>query len=89
WLVPVDALLPRCPAVRLTPAGLLRATHGNALDATHCAADERPSSGPPTWPAVRLLAPDGRLVAVAPAGAAGSAAGTAPAWPLHPAIVLT
>lgn len=88
-MVPLERLLPRCPVVRLTPSGLVRATHGNEVDASHCASDERPEGGSPTWPAVRLFGPDGRLVAIARQGRPGAAAAPPGAWPLHPAIVLT
>jgi tRNA pseudouridine55 synthase len=81
-LVPMDVLLPRVPAVRLTEEGRRRVTHGQEVAAPHLAPDE---AGPLVhadagegW--VRLLDAAGALVAVArPGSLPGS---------LHPAIVL-
>lgn len=87
-LVPLDRLLPGCPAVTLTAEGLARVCHGNTVEAAHCAHDGRGAAGPGPWPAVRLLAPDGRLVAINLPPAPGKSGGDHP-WPLHPAIVLT
>jgi tRNA pseudouridine55 synthase len=75
-LVPMDALLPEFPAVVLDEAGMRRAEHGNEV--TVAATGDSPGvmgDGP-----VRLLTPDGRLLAIArPAGGPGV---------LHPAVVL-
>jgi tRNA pseudouridine55 synthase len=74
-LTPADAL-PDLAAVRLTDSGLRRATHGNPVGPEHLsgrwippATDARP---------VKVLAPDGRLVALA--RSRGGA--------LHPVVVL-
>lgn len=87
-LIPMERLLPGCPAVRLTEAGLVRVSHGNSVDRPHCSHDGRPDHAVGTWPAVRLLAPDGRLVALSTAEVPGVSAADG-VWPLHPAIVLT
>ena len=75
-LSPAEAL-PDLPAVRLTEAGLRRALHGNPLGPEHLAGRWVP---PATSPGCRcrLLAPDGRLVALA--HSRGGA--------LHPVVVL-
>jgi tRNA pseudouridine55 synthase len=74
-LTPAEALAD-LPAVRLTPAGLKRAAHGNSLSPQHLAGQSVPS---PTGGApVRCLAEDGRLVALA--HSRGGA--------LHPVMVL-
>jgi tRNA pseudouridine55 synthase len=70
------AALPHLPSVQLTPLGLKRAVHGNALGPEHLEGRWIPphgSGGP-----VRVLGPDGRLVALA--HSRGGA--------LHPAVVL-
>jgi tRNA pseudouridine55 synthase len=72
---PADAL-PDLPAVELTAGGLKRVVHGNPVGPEHLAGQWVPPStaaGP-----VRLLAPDGQLVAL------GRSRGGA----LHPAVVL-
>jgi tRNA pseudouridine55 synthase len=74
-LVPVENLLPELPAVILDEAGVERAGHGNDIQAPGSDGD-----GPQAAGAVRLVAPDGRLVAVArPTDRPGV---------LHPAVVL-
>ena len=74
-LPPADAL-PGLPAVRLTEAGLKRALHGNPLGPEHL---EGRSVPPATSPLpVRIVAADGRLVALA--RSRGGA--------LHPVVVL-
>jgi hypothetical protein len=81
WLIdrvrPLDGLLPDVSAVTLTTSGVRRVEHGRDVGPADIA-------GPPPAPAsgavVRLLAPDGRLLAVAEAG-------RAPGF-LHPAVVL-
>jgi tRNA pseudouridine55 synthase len=74
-LTPADAL-PDLAAVRLTEAGLVRATHGNRLGPEHLESRALP---PPTGLGpVKVLASDGRLVALA--HSRGGA--------LHPVVVL-
>ncbi len=70
------AALADLPAVELTEAGLKRAAHGNPVGPEHLAGRAVPPSG--LGGPVRLLGPDGRLVALA--GSRGGA--------LHPAVVL-
>ncbi len=73
---PADAV-PDLLSVRLTEAGLSRAVHGNPLGPDHLEGRWIPPSGVAPGP-VRVLAADGRLVAIAhPRGGA-----------LHPVIVL-
>jgi hypothetical protein len=74
--IPPAAALPHLPSVQVTPLGLKRAVHGNALGPEHLEGRWIPphgSGGP-----VRVLGPDGRLVALA--HSRGGA--------LHPAVVL-
>lgn len=75
-LAPADAL-PDLPAVRLTEAGLKRALHGNPLGPEHLEGRWIPPAGTTPGP-VRVLANDGRLVALAQSR--GGA--------LHPVVVL-
>lgn len=84
-LIPMSRLLTDCPAVRLTPAGLARIAHGQAIDDTMCEDDERTRWVGGRWSTVRLIGPDGELAGLATAHAGGTSSG----WPLHPAIVLT
>lgn len=89
-VVPMERLLPECPAVRLTTAGLARVTHGNPVDRSHCEHDGRADAAAGArWPAVRLFSPDGRLVALAGEETSRAPHEAATRWPLHPAIVLT
>jgi len=76
-LVGLDGLLAWTPAAWLTERGAALAAHGATVAAADVTGwlDGRPGSP------VRLIAPDGRLVAVA-TGAAGTGA------PLHPEVVL-
>jgi tRNA pseudouridine55 synthase len=74
---PVNAL-PHLPAVRLNDAGLRRALHGNTLDSGHFEAVEPSELATSPAEMVRLLSPDGDLVAL------GRKRGTA----LHPVVVL-
>jgi tRNA pseudouridine55 synthase len=73
--LPMERLLPRLPAVTVTPEGEERVSHGRIIEPVHLV------SGPPglsEW--VRLLAPSGALLALGrPAEPAGS---------LHPSLVL-
>ena len=78
-LSPADAL-PHLAAVRLTESGLRRALHGNPVapeDLEGRVVPPPPQGGGPVLP-IRLLGPDGRLVALA--HARGGA--------LHPVVVL-
>jgi tRNA pseudouridine55 synthase len=82
--IPLDALLPGWPAVRLTPEGCRRVTHGQDVGPS----DMQP--GTEGWtgidaargdgPWVRLFDGQGRLLALATSGATRGA--------LHPAVVL-
>ncbi|MBA3948497.1 MAG: tRNA pseudouridine(55) synthase TruB [Acidobacteria bacterium] len=60
-LLPMEALLPDVPAVTLTGTGVTRASHGNLIE----------MACPGEAARYRLLAPDGRLVAIAEASPAG------------------
>lgn len=77
-VIPLAALLPSLPAITLTPEGASLAARGGFIGPSHV-------TGPANLPKagrVRLLHPDGRLVAIAeprPGGAAGF---------LHPGVVL-
>jgi tRNA pseudouridine55 synthase len=75
-LVPLERLLPEFPAVSLDEAGARRAAHGNEVAAPGAAAGSLPAGAD----LVRLLAPDGRLVAIARTA-------DRPGF-LHPAVVL-
>ncbi len=72
------AALDDLPAVTVTDAGLKRAIHGNPLGPEHLAGRFVPPAGASAAGQVRVLGPDGRLVALA-----GSRGGL-----LHPAVVL-
>lgn len=74
-LTPADAL-PDLAAVRLTDSGLRRATHGNPVGPEHLSGRYVPPATDPR--PVKVLAPDGRLVALA--RSRGGA--------LHPVVVL-
>jgi tRNA pseudouridine55 synthase len=74
---PADAL-PQLPVVRLTEGGLRRALHGNTLDSGHLAAPLEPDPAERQAQLVRILAPDGRLVALGKRGIDA----------LHPVVVL-
>jgi tRNA pseudouridine55 synthase len=78
---PMESLLAWMPAVRLTEAGVIRASHGNSLQPGDATEDERPADG--NTGLARLLTPAGRLLAIAEVAAG------APPWPLHPSVVLT
>jgi tRNA pseudouridine55 synthase len=75
-ILPADAL-PDLAAVRVTEAGLKRVTHGNAVGPDLLEAHWLPTGAAARHP-VRVLAPDGHLVALA--HARGGA--------LHPVVVL-
>lgn len=76
WLIPMEQLLPALPAVRLTGEGLIRVSHGRAIEASDLA--ETAPKGGGEW--VRLLDPGGALVALATPGATPGS--------LHPSVVL-
>ena len=76
-LTPADALAD-LPSVTVTEQGLKRAVHGNPLGPEHLEMRYVPSSGLTAAGRVRVLGPDGRLVALA-----NSRGGL-----LHPAVVL-
>jgi tRNA pseudouridine55 synthase len=84
-LVPLHQLLPELPAVRLTPAGARKASHGNPIGASDAdpkaAAFVLPpaSSGSDRAELVRLLDPDGALIGIARVGPDGL---------LRPSVVL-
>ena len=75
-MVPLDALLPDWPAVVLTAEGLDRTWHGRELGPGHY---RGLVPGEPGEAGVRILGPDGRLVALGE---------TRPGSVLHPALVL-
>jgi tRNA pseudouridine55 synthase len=74
-IAPAEAL-PHLPAVQVTALGLKRAVHGNALGPEHLEGRWVPPHG--VGGPVRVLGPDGRLIALA--HSRGGA--------LHPAVVL-
>jgi tRNA pseudouridine55 synthase len=77
-VIPLAALLPSLPAITLTPEGASLAARGGFISPSHV-------TGPSTLPAggrVRLLHPDGHLIAIAEPRA-GGVAGI-----LHPGVVL-
>jgi tRNA pseudouridine55 synthase len=77
---PMERLLTSFPAVQLTAEGLVRVAHGREIDPRHLTSVGSPQAvagADADW--VRLLGPDGRLVAVADRG---------PGSTLHPSIVL-
>ena len=81
-LVPMEQVLIGVPAVRLTPDGLRRASHGNSIRPSDIIGPWPPDHGPRTadgGPRYQLLTPDGELLAVAERGPDGA---------LHPTIVL-
>jgi tRNA pseudouridine55 synthase len=75
-VVPLEGLLPRLPAVRLTERGVASISFGRDVTAEDY--EPEPISPHPDW--TRLLAPSGALVALGTPGAAPGA--------LHPSIVL-
>jgi tRNA pseudouridine55 synthase len=77
-LISPAAALPGLPAVELTEAGLRRAVHGNPLKPEHLSTRLDLLTAAAARPAVRVLGPEGRLIALAE-----PRAGT-----LHPVVVL-
>jgi tRNA pseudouridine55 synthase len=76
-IAPAEAL-PGLPAVELTESGLRRAVHGNALGPEHIRVGEGDLAQDTGTPTIRLLGPEGRLLALAE-----RRGGT-----LHPVVVL-
>jgi tRNA pseudouridine55 synthase len=82
-VIPLAALLPSLPAITLTPEGASLAARGGFIGLSHV-------TGPSTLPKgsrVRLLHPDGHLIAIAEPHAGGDPAGHVPHF-LHPNVVL-
>ena len=77
-LIPMAEAVGHLPAVTVNAAGLRRAEHGNSLSPNHLQHPWIPASGPTPGPDVRILDPEGRLLALA--HSRGGA--------LHPAVVL-
>jgi tRNA pseudouridine55 synthase len=75
-LIPMEGLLPAFPAVRLTAEGRAYVSHGREIDEDHH--DPLPVTDYPEW--VRLIDPDGTLVALAAPGSRPRS--------LHPSVVL-
>lgn len=75
-LIPPEDLLPDWPGVALTAEGVERVVHGRDLGPDHCESHLLPG---PDNALVRLVGPDGMLVALGKAG---------PGAVLHPAVVL-
>lgn len=73
-LLPLERMLPDLPEARLTDAGRVRVGHGRDVGPGDLAGPAPLTTGP-----VRLMGPDGRLVAIAEA---------APGGALHPSVVL-
>jgi len=75
-MLPLESLLPEWPAIALTREGVEWVSHGRSVGPAQCAEGLR---GAPAGCQLRLLGPDGRLVAIGDAGPGGV---------LHPAVVL-
>lgn len=73
-LLPLERMLPDLPEARLTEAGQVRVGHGRDVGPGDLAGPAPAAPGP-----VRLVGPDGRLVAIAE---------TVPGGALHPSVVL-
>jgi hypothetical protein len=76
-VVPLAALLPSLPAITLTQEGASLAARGGFIGASHVTGSSLPNTG-----RVRLMHPDGHLIAIAEPRA-GGVAGV-----LHPGVVL-
>lgn len=74
-LLPLEALLTEWPAAVLTPTGAEWVAHGRAIGPAQCAGPLREPPGV----RIRLVGPDGSLLAVGESGAGGL---------LHPSVVL-
>lgn len=81
-LVPLDGLLVDCPGAELTAAGVERIQHGRAIGSGEVRGWRSPLTGDDR--PIRLLAPDGRLLAVA----TGVGAGGVQRALLRPTVVL-
>jgi tRNA pseudouridine55 synthase len=82
-VIPLAALLPSWPAITLTPEGASLAARGGFIGLSHV-------TGPSTLPRggrVRLLHPDGHLIAIAEPRTGADPAGHLPHF-LHPNVVL-
>jgi tRNA pseudouridine55 synthase len=82
-VIPLAELLPSLPAITLTPEGASLAARGGFIGPSHI-------TGSPTLPKsgrVRLLHPDGRLIAIAEPRGGGDSAGSLRHF-LHPGVVL-
>ena len=82
-VIPLAALLPSLPAITLTPEGASLAASGGFISLSHV-------RGPTTLPKggrVRLLHPDGHLIAIAEPRASEDSAGPL-RHVLHPNVVL-
>jgi tRNA pseudouridine55 synthase len=79
-VIPLAALLPSLPAITLTPEGASLAARGGFIGPSHVAG---PSSLPQRG-RVKLLHPDGHLIAIAEPRAGGDSSGRS----LHPGVVL-
>lgn len=75
-VLPMERLLPRLPAVTVTPEGEKRVSHGRVVEPAHVTAGL--PSGTSDW--VRVIGPQGTLLALARPGP--------PAGALHPSVVL-
>ena len=75
-LLPLESLLPDWPAIALTREGVEWVSHGRSVGPAQCAEGLREAAA---GCQVRLLGPDGRLIAIGDAGPGGV---------LHPAVVL-
>jgi tRNA pseudouridine55 synthase len=75
-LLPMSDALPHLPSARLTEAGVIRAVHGRVLTPSDLEGPTAPIGPGP----VRLLGPDGRLMALASTGPAPGS--------LHPFLVM-
>ena len=62
-VIPMGSLLKDFPAVTLSAEGLTRVTHGRSIRPSDVTSSSLPALPAPTW--VRLLDPDGDLVAMA------------------------
>jgi tRNA pseudouridine55 synthase len=82
-VIPLAALLPSLPAITLTPEGASLAARGGFIGLSHVTA----TSTLPKGGRVRLLHPDGHLIAIAEPRAGGDLAGLLPHF-LHPNVVL-
>jgi tRNA pseudouridine55 synthase len=82
-VIPLAALLPSLPAIILTPKGASLAARGGFIGPSHVTS---PATLPETG-RVRLLHPDGHLVAIAESRTGGDLRGLLPHF-LHPGIVL-